>query len=109
MEDFLLKEKTSGNYFLISSSGRGCSYSIALQLGTFNKRIISNDYLDNPSCFTSLPLNSESINLIFKSFGVVDSYINVEDFDNYNYIRLREQIVRIGNWSDFANFIARLI
>lgn len=109
MEHLLLKEKATGNYFLISSSGRGCSFSIALQLGSFNKRIISNDYLDSEDNFVSLTLNSEAIGLIFKSFGVSSDLINVDDFDNYNYVRFKGQIVRIGNWNDFANFIATLI
>lgn len=109
MEDFLFKEKTTGNYYLISSSGRGSSYSIVLQLGTFNKRLISNDYLDNSNNFVSLPLTTESIKLIFSSFRIVDSSISFDDFDNYNYIRLKEKNIRIGNWGDFTNFIARLI
>lgn len=109
MEEILYKEIATGNYFVVSNNHRGLSYSIALKLGTFNQQFIKNDSLNGANKFIQLELNEDNLNLILRELGANLDLINLDDFNNYNYIKFKETIIRVNNWNDFSNFISKLI
>lgn len=106
MDDIIYKDITNGNYYLITMKENDV-YNICVDLKTFNNKIITNDVIDKCQ---KIQLNKNNIYNILNDLNYIDlSYIDLKDYNNYNYLIYKSQTIKINNWIDFFNFIATLI
>lgn len=85
------------NYYLITN--KGVNYNIALEFTTFNNKIISNEDLNE---LKMIDFNEENIKILMKNFNM-----DLSDFENYNFIKIKNNIYKINNWLDVFNLCAR--
>jgi len=105
MEEFLYKNTSNSNIYFITMYGDYFNY--AIDLSSFNNKIISKEELNN---YIKIPFNETNIKEILKDLNVSNiKYINFDEFSKYNYIYYKTTIIKINNWRDFSNFIATII
>jgi len=106
MEEVLYKSASGNNYLLVSD--RGHSYSIYRTIGTMSGKFIDNETLR--SSYLEMEINADNIYGIFKDLNILDmDKINLDYFNDYNYLYYKERPYKIRNWTDCSNFIATVI
>ncbi len=92
--------QNKNSYYLITQ--RGNCYNIAIEFGTFNNKIISNEDL---SSYEEIELTSDNIIKLFSSINKLD-IIDINDFNNFKYnkcIGFNGSFYYINNWRDIFN------
>ena len=103
MDEYIYKDNINGNYYLITSIDKDFNYKCVV-LNTFNNKIINNVIINNCN---KIILNKDNIFKLINDFNL--EYINLDDYDEYNYINYKSRKIKINNWNDFYNFIASII
>jgi hypothetical protein len=106
----VLYQNTCNNYhsfYLIII--KGDYYNSAVELSTFNNKLISNETL---STYKKLEFNKENIEDVLNIMNVLDrDNISFDNFDvySYNYITYKSKLINLNNWVDFYNFATTII
>jgi len=100
MESILYKNETSGSYYLLIS--KGCAYNVCIDIKSNNQRFIDNETLNS---YSKIELNKDSIIMVLRELGVCDGNINFSDFQDFNFISYKSNMIKIHSWNDLYNFI----
>jgi len=100
MESILYKNETSGSYYLLIS--KGCAYNVCIDIKNNNQRFIDNETLNS---YLNIEFNKDTVILVLKEIGISDSNISFSDFQDFNFINYKNNLVKIQSWNDLHNFI----
>lgn len=100
MESILYKNETSGSYYLLIS--KGLAYNVCIDIKSNNQRFIDNETLNS---YFKIDLNTDNIIIILKELGISDGNINFSDFQDFNFISYKSNMIKIQSWNDLYNFI----
>ncbi len=100
MESILYKNETSGSYYLLIS--KGFAYNVCIDIKSNNQRFIDNETLNS---YFKIDLNKDNIIIILKELGISDGNINFSDFQDFNFISYKSNMIKIQSWNDLYNFI----
>lgn len=100
MESILYKNETSGSYYLLIS--KGCAYNVCIDIKSNNQRFIDTETLDS---YFKIELNKDNIIIVLKELGISDGNISFSDFQDFNFISYKSNMIKIHSWNDLYNFI----
>ena len=100
MESILYKNETSGSYYLLIS--KGLAYNVCIDIKSNNQRFIDNETLNS---YFKIDLNTDNIIIILKELGISDGNINFSDFQDFNFISYKSNMIKIQSWNDLYIFI----
>lgn len=100
MEKILYKNEASRNYYLVIS--KGFSYNVCIDIKSNNQRFIETEALNS---YLKIELNKDTIIMIMKELGINDKNISLSDFQDFNFISYKSNLIKINTWNDLYSFI----